>query len=218
MEPIGRLPWKPCMAGGGLLLTLSVFLLAWGYSTFPGDRGALEGFQNNQSEWLDTAALAVTSLAGWAAAVVMIAGASVYLALGRRRTDALIVLLSAVPMLAGFLLKEAIGRARPDYFITGSEPGSLSFPSGHAVFAMIFGGLLIMLAEELIGSAKIRRTLQIVVGLFILAVGASRVYLGVHWPSDVLGGYLFGVMALLGLFWLRNRLATSEAGAPGVAA
>ena len=216
MQPIGRLPWKPWMVGGGLLLTLSIFLLAWSFSTFPGDRGALKSFQDNQSEWLDTAALAVTSLSGWAAAVVMIAGAAVYLALRRRRTDALIVLLSAVPMLAAFLLKEPIGRARPEYFITGSEPGSLSFPSGHAVFAMIFGGLLIMLVGELTGSIKIRRTLQIGVGLFILAVGASRVYLGVHWPSDVLGGYLFGVMALLGLVWLRNRLATSEAGPQGL--
>ena len=203
---IGKIRWKPCAVFGGLLVTLVLFLLAASFTTLPGDRGALEGFQNNQSEWLDAAALGVSRLGGWTLASIMMVAAVVYLSLRRRKIDALVVVLSVVPIIAGLLLKEAVGRARPEYLLAGSEPSSLSFPSGHSVFAMIFGGLLILLIGQLIGSIGIRRTFQIVVGLLILAVGASRVYLGFHWPSDVLGGYLFGGMALLGLVWVRARL------------
>ena len=118
---------------GGLLLTLAMFILAWAFATFPGDRGALQGFQDNQSGWLDAVARGVTSLGGWAVALAMMLGMVVYLAISRRRIDALIVLLSGAPVLAGFFLKQAVGRARPEFFITGAEPSSLSFPSGHSL-------------------------------------------------------------------------------------
>ena len=186
-------------------------MLAWAFPTFPGDRGALQGFQDNQSGWLDTAALAVTSLGGWAAAVILMAGMILYFAICRRRIDALIVLISGAPVLAGFLLKEVVGRARPDFLIAGSAPSTMSFPSGHSLFAMVFGGLLIVLIGELVESIPVRRALQFGLANLILAVGASRVYLGVHWPSDVLGGYLFGGMALLVLICIRNFMLTPRA-------
>ena len=202
----GRLHWKPCLVCGGLLVTLAVFPLAWAFSTFPGDETALRGFQGIQRGWLNTAALAVTSLGGAKVAAVLMVWVVAAMYLLRRRVDSLIVLLSAVPMIAGFFLKEIVGRARPDYFLTGSDPGTQSFPSGHSVFAMVFGGLMIIFVGDLVHSRPVRRALQLGLALLILAVGASRVYLGVHWPSDVLGGYLFGAMALLVLVWLRNRL------------
>lgn len=204
---VGKLPWKPCLVCGGFLATLAVFLLAWAFSTFPGDETALRGFQGIHHGWLNTAALAATSLGGAKAAAALMAWGVVSMYLLRRRVDSLIVLLSAIPMTAGFLLKEVVGRARPEYFLAGSGPSTPSFPSGHSLFAMVFGGLLIILVGDLVQSTPVRRALQFGLVLLILAVGASRVYLGVHWPSDVLGGYLFGAMALLVLVWLRNRLA-----------
>jgi membrane-associated phospholipid phosphatase len=203
---INKISLKWCCLTAAFVATVAFFLLAWAFPTFPGDRGVLLGFQENQSGWLDTAALTVTSLGGWAVAIAMMVGLILYFAVRRRRIDALIVLISAAPVLAGFLLKEVVGRARPDFLITGSAPSSMSFPSGHALFAMVFGGLLIVLVGELVESAPVRRTLQFGLALLILAVGASRVYLGVHWPSDVLGGYLFGGMALMGLIFVRNMM------------
>jgi undecaprenyl-diphosphatase len=203
----GRLPWKPCLVCGGFLATLAAFLLAWAFSTFPGDETALRGFQGVHRGWLTTAALAVTSLGGTKVAAVLMVWVVAAMYLRRRRVDSLIVLLSAIPMMAGFFLKEIVGRARPDYFLTGSDPSTQSFPSGHSLFAMVFGGLLIIFVGDLVHAPPVRRALQFGLALLILAVGASRVYLGVHWPSDVLGGYLFGAMALLVLVWLRNRLA-----------
>ena len=203
---INKISLKWGLLAGAFLVTVAIFSLAWAFPTFPGDRGALQGFQDNQSGWLDTAALAVTSLGGWAAAIVMMAGMIFYFAICRRRIDALIVLISGAPVLAGFLLKEVVGRARPEFLIAGSAPSTMSFPSGHSLFAMVFGGLLIVLVGELVESTPVRRTIQFGLALLILAVGASRVYLGVHWPSDVLGGYLFGGLALLGLIFVRNMM------------
>ena len=195
---------------GGLLLTLVIFVFAWFYATFPGDQQALERFQNSQTGWLDTAASAVSRLGWMPVSSVLMVLTVVALFVTRRWADALVVTLSGIPIGVGILLKDVIGRARPEYFLTGSAPSSLSFPSGHSLFAMLFGGLLIVLAEELPISTPIRRGLQTVLAMLILGVGASRVYLGVHWPSDVVGGYLFGIVALMGLAWMRNHLPNSR--------
>ena len=202
----GRVPWQRWFLAGGLLLTLAIFVFAWLYATFPGDQQALERFQNNQTGWLDTAASAVSKLGWMPVSSVLMVVTVVALFITRRWADALVVTLSGIPIGVGILLKDVIGRARPEYFLTGSAPSSLSFPSGHSVFAMLFGGFLIVLAEELPVSTPIRRVLQTMLALLILGVGASRLYLGVHWPSDVVGGYLFGFVALMGLVWMRNRL------------
>jgi undecaprenyl-diphosphatase len=211
---IGRVPGKTYLVAGGLSLTLAMFILAGAFSTFPGDRGALQAFQSNQVGWLDAAAHGVTSLGGWGVAIAMMLGMIVYLALCRRRIDALIVLLSGVPVLVGFFLKEAVGRSRPEFFMTGTEPSSFSFPSGHSLFAMVFGGLLIVMVADQCEGARLRLALKVSLVLLILAVGASRVYLGVHWPSDVVAGYLFGIMALVGLVWLRNWLMNRQTVSP----
>ena len=218
MKTFVLLNWRFCLTSAGTVSTLLIFILAWAFATFPGDQGALQSFRTNQSQWLDSAALAVTALGGQAVAAALMAGLIALLMVARRRVDAIVVLIGAAPIMAGWFLKEAVGRARPDFLVLGTEPTSLSFPSGHALFAIIFGGLLIILAGDMIRPVKLRRAIQILLALLILAVGASRVYLGVHYPSDVLGSYLFGAMALLGLVWLRNWIVSRHANPAGATA
>jgi membrane-associated phospholipid phosphatase len=107
-------------------------------------------------------------------------------------------------------LKIVAGRPRPDFLLVSDVPATMSFPSGHALSATVLGGVLISLVGEAVRPKVICRGLQFMLVLFILAVGASRVYLGFHWPSDVIGGFLLGGLGLVGLFFLRGLIASHK--------
>jgi undecaprenyl-diphosphatase len=108
-----------------------------------------------------------------------------------------------VPALAGAtssILKQIFARARPDVAPHLDSISNLSFPSGHATSA-----IAILLLAALIMPAR-QKTLWIALaGIGAGAIGASRVLLGVHWPSDVLGGFLWGTgFALAGVAAARH--------------
>ena len=89
-------------------------------------------------------------------------------------------------------LKNAIHRMRPQPFF-GVDPETYSFPSGHVLFASCFyGGLLLILRANY----RVPTILWILFAFGCFGIGWSRVYLGVHYPTDVVGGYL------IGMFWL----------------
>ncbi len=100
--------------------------------------------------------------------------------------------------LANRILKAAIGRPRPtdELIEVLIEYPNLSFPSGHVVFYVQFFGFLLYLVARQTRPGWQRSMAMFLVGWPITLVGMSRVYLGAHWPSDVLGGYLVGGIAL----------------------
>jgi membrane-associated phospholipid phosphatase len=205
-----KLDWKRLNLPAGLLLTLSLFILARVFPTFPGDDWALLKFQQLESGWLTCGALVVSALGGGPVAAGLVGIVTVGMLLLHRYLDALIVSLSLVLMPVGQALKIAVGRPRPDFLLVSDMPTTMSFPSGHALSATILGGILIYLLGETVRSKVICRGLQFMLTLFILAVGASRVYLGLHWPSDVIGGFAFGGLGLVGLFFLRGLIASHK--------
>jgi membrane-associated phospholipid phosphatase len=111
-----------------------------------------------------------------------------------RRGALLVVVTLAGAGLLNWLLKFSFARVRPAAYFDYPLPGSPSFPSGHALYAAsVFGGLAVLL------TARIRnRLLQLAIWFaaisLILLVGISRVYLGVHYPSDVVAGYAIGAI------------------------
>ncbi|MFI7680736.1 phosphatase PAP2 family protein [Actinophytocola sp. NPDC049390] len=114
-----------------------------------------------------------------------------------RKADSLLVVLGSAGGLAlGPVLKAIVERPRPaltDHVVFVS---SWSYPSGHSLNSMVVFGLLTVLAVRERPGA-VRRTALTAVGTFlVVVVGVSRVYLGVHWPSDVLAGWLIGVLWL----------------------
>lgn len=189
-----------------LLVMGAVSLLAAYFDTFPGDEDALRRFQSLRRPWLDDLAVVASSLATLRVSVVSIVVCSVGLWVLHRRADALAVLLVFIPEGLNLALKELVGRPRPEYSLLESLPGTPAFPSGHALHAFLFMGLLMLLVVELVRPLPLRRGIQGFMVLMILACGASRVYLGVHWPSDVLGGYLLAGISMVWLFWARKRL------------
>lgn len=92
------------------------------------------------------------------------------------------------------ILKPLIGRARPVGINLVNET-SLSFPSGHSLTAMAFYGYIIYLIYK--SNLKYKKLYMILLGILILLIGLSRIYLGVHYVTDVLGGFTFSLFYLI---------------------
>lgn len=102
-----------------------------------------------------------------------------------------IVFVAIVSGLSNIALKQVINRARPDAVHLVSVE-TLSYPSGHAMSAMAFYGFLIFLVYNF-KLNKVLKTVLIIIFIFLIAaIGVSRIYLGVHFPSDVAGGFIAG--------------------------
>jgi undecaprenyl-diphosphatase len=113
-------------------------------------------------------------------------------------------------------LKLWVRRARPDPYFGTVLPVSYSFPSGHALdSSVIYFALATLLAPYFPRRAE-RATLFAITAVLVLLIGVSRVYLGVHWPSDVLGGWAVGAAWLAAWAIVASRMegtALSQDGA-----
>jgi undecaprenyl-diphosphatase len=108
----------------------------------------------------------------------------------------LVTLLGA--LILDVTLKLAFHRARPNPFF-GPIPDTYSFPSGHSLFSFCFYGVLAGLLADRARSVSLRVVIWAIAALLVLAIGVSRIYLGVHYPSDVLAGYLVGTIWTAGM-------------------
>ena len=113
-----------------------------------------------------------------------------------RRYGILIGINLGIVVLFNNILKILIRRKRPTLFPIIEEIG-YSFPSGHSMVSMAFYGFLIYLIYKEVENRKMKWFLIILFSLLIVLIGISRIYLGVHYPSDVLGGFLIGISYLI---------------------
>lgn len=97
---------------------------------------------------------------------------------------------------ANLILKELYDRARPTVFQM-IEASGLSFPSGHAMFNLSFYGLLIYLIQKEMGNDILKHIISVILCMLIICIGISRIYLGVHYASDVLAGFSAGFLWLI---------------------
>ncbi len=106
-------------------------------------------------------------------------------------------------------LKLLVGRPRPEEgLVQVTEHASgLSFPSGHTMGTVVFCGIIVYLSFHLIRHRRVRLLVQALAVAQMFAVGFSRVYTGAHWPSDVLGGFLWGAWFLLLLIVCYRKFA-----------
>ena len=198
--------WKTWCFVVGAFLTFTLFVLAWVYPRFPGDEPILLAVQRLQTGWLDTLVSALTMFGDAVVAFPLMGLVILGLTLARHRADALAVAATMIVMVLGHALKTPVARPRPEHFIAGADASGFGFPSGHTMIALLFGGILIVLANDLIRPFWVRRGVQIGLSVLVLAIGFSRVYLGAHWPSDVIGAYLFAGVSLAVILALRNTL------------
>ena len=157
------------------------------------------------------------SALGQAPTLMLIAVAFMVVFLWRRQSGASVALSVAVLSFGiGPVLKALVDRPRPsaDLITVWRNYDSLSFPSGHAFAAVILFGMLFYLAPRLGHWKWPVRLVQVSSASMILLIGLSRVYLGAHWPSDVLGGFLYGGIVLASLIYV-HRICHAYAQPPG---
>ena len=114
--------------------------------------------------------------------------------------EAVVAIFAAVfPALVNVIVKDLIQRPRPgiDLVHVFKVLNSYSFPSGHVMYYVCFFGFVWFLAYSLLKRSWIRTLLLVLLAIPITLVGLSRIYLGQHWPSDVLGAYLLGSLCLI---------------------
>jgi undecaprenyl-diphosphatase len=191
------------MNGWGLYALLAAAvafsLLARFYEPFPGDVSLILWVQTWQHP-VTTAFMKAVSLIGKSWLLIGMAGAAVagLFAVHRRRGGRSSECLAAAGVLVILVLSPIlqilVDRSRPPADLVGLNApfGGLSFPSGHAYQSFVLFGFLIHLVTILIRRTWLRRSVQAFLAFLILAIGISRVYLGAHWPSDILGAYLLG--------------------------
>lgn len=194
----------------GMLATLALYFLAWAYPTFPGDESALVKFQGLRSGWLDDTAIWFANLGLLWVFIPAVAVLMGCLVLARRYADTAMIFAGLAVIGIGNGLKIIVGRPRPEYQIVDPLQSGLSFPSGHSLLAVILGGMLVYLVGQWVRPLLLKRVIQASLIAVVVGMGASRVYLGLHWPSDVIGAYVLGAMALVGLIGLRNAIATAR--------
>jgi undecaprenyl-diphosphatase len=102
-----------------------------------------------------------------------------------------LALVMVLALSSNLILKQLINRSRPDAEHLVSVE-TLSYPSGHAMIAMAFYGLLIYLTTQFAIRKAWKFSLIFLLSVLILSIGISRIYLGVHYPSDIAGGYIAG--------------------------
>jgi len=199
--------WAPLWAGA-----CAVLLFAWLASQIvdggaPGfDAAVREGVHRHASAPL-TIAMRGFSFIGEPAfllpvGLLIVAG---LLRAGMARTAVLFLVTVGGAELLDQGLKLVFHRARPAAFFGSAEPAGYSFPSGHALVSLCFFSVVAYFATRRTSNRLVRRATWAAAALVSAMIGLSRIYLGVHYPSDVLAGYAAG------LFWLSCVAACATA-------
>jgi undecaprenyl-diphosphatase len=156
--------------------------------------GELVSFMNWAGRPLPMAALTLLVMAGFA--------------LRRRFGEALVIAPTMLTHVVNWLLKSAAESPRPPAgLVRVTDPSSgFGFPSGHTMAVVVFCGVIAYLAWTRLDRGVLRAGIHLLAVAAVLLIGFSRVYSGAHWPSDVLGAYLWGSIFVVGLVVVHHRL------------
>ena len=193
-------------------LAVGIFLIAgvlvalagtWGFvevashvqrgSTQPFDDAVMQFMATHRVGWIERSLLEITAL-GTGLVVFMVVGVSaIFLTLTKHKYSAALLLVATFGgVLFNGVLKLFFDRPRPRIFPWITPVVSSSFPSGHAMSAAIVYSTVAYLAARLMVHRWARWLMMLFAFVIIVLIGASRIYLGVHYPSDVLGGFVIG--------------------------
>ncbi|MER0237130.1 phosphatase PAP2 family protein [Fulvimarina sp. MAC8] len=155
--------------------------------------------------WLEVLGRDMTAFGGTGVLIMVTAFAALYLFMQDKWRTALVVLAAiASGFLMSQLLKWGFSRPRPDLVPHGTHVYTASFPSGHAMMSAVTYLTLAILTARVEPRIRVRAFLVTCAVIVTFLVGVSRVYLAVHWPSDVLAGWTIGAAWAIG-WWFAAR-------------
>ncbi len=209
-------PWYQSVRWGRILLVVYALLLAffallaWWVSyhpILPIDILITQQFQDNPAPWLHYTMVAVSFIGDVVPLFIgLIAlAATLFWIVDLRLEAVMVVALSATSAILNALIKFIVARPRPapDLVDVMHSTSGSSFPSGHVMSYIAFWGLIFSFTLILFKGHHWWRTMLLIVsGLFVVLIGPSRIYLGAHWASDVLGAYLIGGVLLGIALWI----------------
>jgi undecaprenyl-diphosphatase len=160
--------------------------------------------------WVEEIMRDLTAAGGIAVLTLATLAVAGFFLLGRKVASTLYLLVAVGGgLLISSVAKEAFDRPRPDLVPFGSFVHTASFPSGHSMMAAVVYLTLGVLVARTLPPRRLKVYVLTLAALVTLLVGVSRVYLGVHWPTDVLAGWLAGAawagLCTLGARWLARR-------------
>lgn len=160
--------------------------------------------------WLQECARDYTALGGYAVLLMLTLLVYGFLRLEQRRSAGLFIVATVVSgYIMGMVLKETIGRPRPEIVphLSGVDSGigGPSFPSGHSTMSTVVYVTMALMLSQLSSHKRVKVFLLVAPLAIAFVVGASRVMMGVHYPTDVLGGWMVGLAWAVGA-WLLMRL------------
>jgi undecaprenyl-diphosphatase len=159
----------------------------------PGDPGVMVG-----PRWVQEAARDVTALGGFTVLAMVSLVATALLLMHGRRMQAIVFAATVVmTQLASEGLKHMIARPRPELVPHFDLVYSSSFPSGHAMMSPVVYLTLAVVLASVTPRQNVKATLIGLAAVLAGAIGISRVYLGVHWPTDVFAGWVLGFAIVL---------------------
>ncbi len=199
-----------------LLAAVGLTVVAAGDGIVPGDIALALAVQRPGSEEIDSFARAVSLIGdGFPAMVVLALAGIVWLTTLRRWDLALFLLVALMLRAIGAGLKIVVNSPRPsiETVTIAAQADGLGFPSGHALGASLFYGAIVVISQQTVEKRFVARGIQVTAGLTMVLIALSRVRLGVHWPTDVIGGLLYGLafvclMQAGLLIWQRSRVRT----------
>lgn len=197
------------LAAAAVLAILAGFItyqvgVVYGTEALTVDLSIQKAFFSLRGPVLNSIVIAITHLSD---TVTIVAFCAVLLVLPNRKQYGVPLSLAALGGLAFYKpMKHIFLRARPDAALHLVEQGGFSFPSGHSVTSVIFYGLSIYLLSKHCKNQRLRKVLTVICGFLALSIGPSRIYVGVHWPTDVLAGWCIGGAVLLVSICILERI------------